>query len=61
MQMELHHFNMRVPGSSPGGVGNDVVAQMAEHHDEVSSTLVVALDFFNIAGSADPNLEVSYG
>jgi hypothetical protein len=42
MQMELHHFNMTVPGSSPGGVGNDVVAQMAEQHDGVSSPLVVA-------------------
>ena len=26
--------NMRVPGSNPGDVGNDVVAQLAEHHEE---------------------------
>jgi hypothetical protein len=26
-------FNVRVPGSSPGDVGDDVVAQLAEHHD----------------------------
>jgi len=26
--------NVKVPGSSPGDVGNDVVAQLAEHHDK---------------------------
>ncbi len=34
MRMELHHLNVRVPGSNPGGVVNSVVAQLVEQHDE---------------------------
>jgi hypothetical protein len=33
---------MTVPGSNPGGFGNNAVAQLVEHHDEFHHLLVVA-------------------